>query len=123
MKPSFRFDGLVGEIAIEVNVAVTLPVAVVFEDEVVVLVVVSISVVEEEFDDDVTIVVVEDPDEHADTARVKSVINPITRQNAGKRIVLIFKIFCPFILNAIYSRKSDVRCRAGFNGICHLTRY
>jgi hypothetical protein len=57
VKPSFRFGGLVGEIAIEVNVAVTFPVVVVFED-----------------------VVAEEPDEHADAARVKSVINPITRQ-------------------------------------------
>jgi len=49
VKPSFRFGGLVGEIAIEVNVAVTFPVVVVFEDEGVVLVVVAfISVVVEE---------------------------------------------------------------------------
>jgi hypothetical protein len=81
VKPSFRFGGLVGEIAIEVNVAVTFPVVVVFEDEGVVLVVVAfISVVVEEFDDDATMVVAEEPDEHADAARVKSVINPITRQ-------------------------------------------
>ena len=96
VKPSFRFGGLVGEIAIEVNVAVTLPVVVVFEEVVVVLVVVPlISVVVEEFDDEVTTFVVEDPEEQADIAKIKSVINPITRQKPDKRIVLIFIVPCP----------------------------
>jgi hypothetical protein len=80
VNPSFRFGGLAGEIAIEVNVGVTLPAVVVFKDDVVVLVVAFISVVVEELDDEITMFVVEDPDEQADTARVKSVINPITRQ-------------------------------------------
>jgi hypothetical protein len=80
VNPSFRFGGLAGEIAIEVNVAVTLPLLVVFEDEVVIVVVEFITEVVEELDDEVTMFVVEDPDEQADTARVKSVISPITRQ-------------------------------------------
>jgi hypothetical protein len=78
VKPSFRFGGLVGEIAIEVKVAVTLPVVVVLVD-LEVDVIVFAAVVVEESDDGGCVVVDDAVDPHADTAMVTA-ISTIARQ-------------------------------------------
>jgi hypothetical protein len=83
VKPSFKFGGLAGEIAKEVNAAVDLGVVVVFDDEddfvVVIVVIVAITVLEEEAC--VSVVVDGDFDvPHADKPTVKIIIKPITRQ-------------------------------------------
>ena len=81
VKLSFKFGGLVGEIAIDVKAAVDLGVVVVFDDEddFVVVVVVVIMVLEEEAC--VSVVVDGDFDDpHADKPMVKIITKPITRQ-------------------------------------------
>ena len=78
VKPNFRFGGLVGEIAIEVKVAVTLPVVVVLVD-LEVDVIVFAAVVVEESDDGGCVVVDDAVDPHADTARITA-ISTIARQ-------------------------------------------
>ena len=80
VKLSFKFGGLVGEIAIDAKAAVDLGVVVVFDDEddFVVVVVVVIMVLEEAC---VSVVVDGDFDDpHADKPMVKIIIKPITRQ-------------------------------------------
>jgi hypothetical protein len=80
VKPSFKFDGLVGEIATEVKFAVVLPVVVVLVDlDVVVIVFAAVAV---EVFDDGGCVVVDDAavDPHADKTIVEATISPITAQ-------------------------------------------
>ena len=85
---------MVGEIAIEVNVALTLPVVVVLV-ALLVDVIVFAAVVVEESDDGGCVVVDEDAvDPHADTAKVTA-ISTIARQKPDKRISLIFIVICP----------------------------
>ena len=90
VKPSFKLGGLVGEIATEVKVAVTLPVVVVLV-ALEVDVIVFVAVVVEESDDG-GCVVVDDAavDPHADKTIVEATIRPITAQQPDKRISLIF---------------------------------
>jgi hypothetical protein len=80
VKPSFKLGGLVGEIATEVKVAVTLPVVVVLV-ALEVDVIVFVAVVVEESDDG-GCVVVDDVavDPHADKTIVEATIRPITAQ-------------------------------------------
>jgi hypothetical protein len=100
VKPSFKFGGLVGEIAIDVKVAVTLPVVVVFveeedDDVVVVLTVFTAVVVLEETDADVVVVAAGDEEEQAGKTIVKTITNPITRQGPNNCIFLNFIVKCP----------------------------
>jgi hypothetical protein len=99
VKPNFRFGGLVGEIAIDFKVALTLPVVVVMDedegDDVVTLFIAV--VVLEEAACDVVVVTAGDEDEQADRAMVKTSTNPIARQEPISCILSTFIVACPLL--------------------------